>query len=101
MCHFSIVNHYCLNFLFVLLVIESIPVKHTTKSSKFKWARNDLDDELASMYGTNDVAEEQMKLIDRPEETIDSHVRRSTSPGPSTSRTAVNIPTKVDTGLYG
>lgn len=67
------------------------------------------------MSGTSDVNDEQIKIMDRPEEYIESQVKgsasrsgsahslvgspgRRSSPVPSSSRTAVTIPTTVDKG---
>ncbi|CAC5393662.1 unnamed protein product [Mytilus coruscus] len=83
---------------------EFANLKPTTKSAKFKWAQNDLDDELAGMSGTSDIASQQMKVMDRPDDlkagksSLPGSPVRHSSPGPSTSRTAVTIPTNVDKG---
>lgn len=68
------------------------------------------------MSGTSDVNEEQIQMVDRPDEYIESQVRgqasrsgsshalggspaRRASPIPSSSRTAVTVPTTVDKGI--
>ncbi|XP_076100154.1 germinal-center associated nuclear protein-like isoform X3 [Mytilus galloprovincialis] len=81
---------------------EFAGIKPTTKSAKFQWAKNDLDDELAGMSGTSDIASQQINVLDRPDDVGKSSLPgspvRNSSPGPSSSRNAVTIPTNVDKG---
>ncbi|XP_048739403.2 germinal-center associated nuclear protein-like isoform X2 [Ostrea edulis] len=79
-------------------------VQEKAGASRFKWRRNDVQDELASMSGTSDVDQQQVQSLIRPEEVKGQQSQpteravRHASPVPSTSSTSSTLPTKIDKG---
>ncbi|XP_062617863.1 germinal-center associated nuclear protein-like [Saccostrea cucullata] len=84
------------------------PVKRQAQgkagASQFKWRRNEVDEELASMSGTSDIIGQKQQILPRSEEVrgqqsqSTERASRHASPVPSGSSSSPAIPTKIDKG---
>lgn len=82
------------------LLLITIPVKHVCTvdtTRQYKWRRNEVDDELASMSGTGDLSQPQQEVKVQPSQSTERGARHS-SPVPSTSGSSIAMVTKVDHG---
>lgn len=81
-------------------MLITVPVKDVCTvdtTQQYKWRRNEVDDELASMSGTGDLSQPQQEVKVQPLQSTERGVRHS-SPVPSTSGSSVAMVTKVDQG---
>ncbi|XP_061179067.1 germinal-center associated nuclear protein-like [Saccostrea echinata] len=73
-------------------------------ASQFKWRRNDVDEELASMSGTSDISGQKQQVMSLPDEVkgqqsqSTERAMRHASPVPSGTSSSPAIPTKIDKG---
>lgn len=73
------------------------PIKRQAQDTtrQYKWRRNEVDDELASMSGTGDLSQPQQEVKVQPSQSTERGARHS-SPVPSTSGSSIAMVTKVD-----